>query len=321
MFAQSGGMSQHLTTATAKAFEVLAPLWDAIRALVPNDRGICLIIGGLYVTLPVCAALSVDTSAPYPYITVVLSRSQTVIKKHSLTWDQVGSPTALSVPRVPWFPDMPSLTYPNDEADAVEQAFSTAGIQTDVVRDAYVTDFETAFQRSSILHFSGHSIGTPFEPEFSSMLFQDGPYSVSQMLAHPPVRNLLLATVSSCQSGHQSTTVLANEFLGINTEFLYRGCRFTLSTLWPVFDVVSYVVTSRFYFELVREGQVGIDSLYRCLTSTQSWVRTATAGEVVDFFEANGLAVPSMLQNCSATSVPFGHPRVWAAYYLSSRGL
>jgi hypothetical protein len=161
MFAQSAGMSQYLTTATGKAFEVLAPLSDAIRALVPNDRGICLIIGGLYVTLPVCAALTVDSTAPYPYVTVVLSRSQTLTKEHSATWNQIGSPSALSVPTVPWVPDLPSLTYPNDEVDAVEHALSTAGVQVFVTRDASVIDFEAAFEGSSILHFSGHSIGRP----------------------------------------------------------------------------------------------------------------------------------------------------------------
>jgi CHAT domain-containing protein len=135
------------------------------------------------------------------------------------------------------------------------------------------------------------------------------------------VRNLLLATISSCQSGHQSTTVLGDEFLGINAALLNRGCRFTLSTLWPIFDVVSYVVTSRFYSELARESGVHIESIYRCLTDMQLWVRTSTAAEISDFFQTSDLKVPTMLETLPADSVPFAHPRVWAAYYLSSRCL
>lgn len=321
MFAQSGGMSQYLTAATAKAFDILSPVADAIRALVTPDRGVCLILGGLYVTLPVSAALSADASASYPYVTVVLSRSQTADRSYSLPWGQVNAPTAMSVPEAPWLPNSPTLMYPDDEVDAVEKSFSEVGIQVTAVKNASIEDFQTAFERSNILHFSGHSKGMPFEPEYSSILLRNGPYSVGEILHDSPARHLLLATINSCQSGHQSTTVLADEFLGINTALLHRGCRFTLSTLWPVFDVVSYVMTSRFYSELVREDELNIYSLHGCLARTQSWVRTATASEIGDFFKGRGLNVPIMLENCPLGSVPFGHPRVWAAYYLSSRSL
>jgi hypothetical protein len=321
MHAQVGGMPSHLSAATAKAFEILAPLSQAIRDLVPDDQGICLIIGGLYVTLPVAAALSVDGSVHYPFVAVVPSRTHTVARRYSLPLNENFVATAMSVSDASWIPDMPILTYPRDEAIALERLLSATDAQVSVIDQACAADFETAFKSSNLVHFSGHSVATPFEPEYASMLYADGPYAVTFILNHPPVRNLLLATISSCQSGHQSTTVLADELLGINTALLYRGCRITLSTLWPIFDVVSYVVTSRFYSELARESDVHIETLYRALTKTQTWVRTSTTGEISDFLEANGLKVPTLLESSSAESVLFGHPRVWAAYYLSSRCL
>jgi hypothetical protein len=321
MHAQVGGMSSHLSAATARAFEILAPLSQAIRDLVPDGRGICLIIGGLYVTLPVCAALTVDESAHYPYVVVVPSRTHTISRRFSLPLNENFAATAMSVPVASWIPDMPTLTYPNDETIALERFLSATGAQISVINQARTADFETAFLRSNLLHFSGHSVATPFEPEYASMLFEDGPYAVTFILRHPPVRNLLVATISSCQSGHQSTTVLADEFLGINTALLYRGCRITLSTLWPIFDSVSYVVTSRFYSELARESDINVESLHRCLTNTQLWVRTATTAEISDFLNTNGLEIPTLLGSSSAESIPFKHPRIWAAYYLSSRCL
>jgi CHAT domain len=321
MHAQAGGMSSHLTAATARAFEILEPLSQAIRGLVPEDRGICLIIGGLYVTLPVSAALTMDYSGYYPYVVVVPSRTHTVSRRYSLALNENVVATAMSVPIASWIPDMPVLAYSDHEAMALEGFLSATGAQTSVITQARIADFEAAFQHSNLVHFSGHSVGMPFQPEYASMLFQDGPYSVSSILEHSPERNLLLATISSCQSGHQSTTVLGDEFLGVNTALLNRGCRFTLSTLWPIFDVVSYVVTSRFYSALARESDVHIESLYRCLTDTQLWVRTSTAAEISDFFRTNDLKIPTMLETSPVDSVPYAHPRVWAAYYLSSRCL
>jgi CHAT domain-containing protein len=299
----------------------LAPLSMAIRDLVPDNQGICLIIGGLYVTLPVSAALTVDGLVHYPFVAVVPSRTHTVSRRYSLPLNNNFTATAMSVPDASWIPDMPILTYPKNETIALERFLSATDAQISVINQARAADFETAFQHSNLVHFSGHSIATPFEPEYASMLFEDGPHAVTFILEHPPVHNLLLATISSCQSGHQSTTVLADEFLGINTALLYRGCRITLSTLWPIFDVVSYVVTSRFYSELARESDVHVESIYRSLIKTQTWVRTSTAGEISDFLKTNGLEVPTLLENSSAESVLFDHPRVWAAYYLSSRCL
>lgn len=321
MHAQVGGMSGYLTAATARAFEILEPLSQAIRGLVPEERGICLIIGGLYVTLPVSTALTMDYSRHYPYVIVVPSRTHTVSRRYSLALNENVVAAAMSVPVASWIPDMPVLAYPDHEAMALERFLSATRTQTSVITEARIADFEAACQHSNLVHFSGHSVGMTLQPEYASILFQDGPYSVSSILEHSPVRNLLLATISSCQSGHQSTAVLGDEFLGINTALLNRGCRFVLSTLWPIFDVVSYVVTSRFYAELAREGDVHIESVYRCLTDTQFWVRTSTAAEIADFFKTNGLKIPTMLETSPADAVPFAHPRVWAAYYLSSRSL
>lgn len=321
MHAQAGGMSSHLTAATRRAFDILEPVSDAIRGLVPEGRGICLVIGGLYVTLPVSAALTKDYPARYRYVVIVPSRTHTVCRRYSLALNEKVVATAMSAQAAPWVPEMPILAYPNREVLAFERMWSATGAQTSVVTQARTTDFDAAFPQCNLVLFSGHSMGMPHEPECASMLFQDGPYSVSMILEHPPVRNLLLATISSCQSGHQSTTVLADEFLGINMALLNRGCRFTLSTLWPIFDVVSYVVTSRFYYEMTRESDMHIESLYRCLTDTQLWIRTSTAAEIAEYFSTNNLEIPTVLAPMAADSIPFAHPRVWAAYYLSARCL
>jgi hypothetical protein len=320
MHAQAGGMSGHLTSATARAFDILEPLAEAIRSLVPEGRGICLIIAGLYVTLPVSAALTREDPLRYLYVTVVPSRTHTVSRSYSLSLSEIVA-TAMSASIAPWVPDMPVLTCPDDEVMALGGLWSASDAQVSVVTDARVDDFGSAFEHGNLIHFSGHSMGMPFQPDFASMLFLDGPCSVSMILEQSSARSLLLATISSCQSGHQSTTVLADEFLGINTALLNRGCRFTLSTLWPILDVVSYIVTSRLYSELASEGVVNIKTLHRCLTDTQSWMRTSTAAEVIEFFETNNLNIPALLETFPAEFVPFAHPRVWAAYYLSSRSL
>lgn len=112
LHAQAGGMSSHLTAATARAFEILKPLSQAIRGLVPEGRGICLIIGGLYVTLPVSAALTMDYSGHHPYVIVVPSRTHTVSRRYSLALNENVVATAMSVPVASWSPDMPILAYP-----------------------------------------------------------------------------------------------------------------------------------------------------------------------------------------------------------------
>lgn len=318
-FSQEPGLGfRHLTDATERALEVLSPLTRAIVESVSDNAGVCLVLGGLYATLPVSAALSVETSESIPYIAVVPSRSRTAREHFAIDLSDEASLSALSVPAAP---EMQALTSPPQEVRAVQRFLERSGVRSQVVDQAARSDFETAFNAANILHYSGHSFADPWEPLSGALAFSDGTYSIEKILSLPPTLNLLVTTMSSCQSGQISTGVLADELISLNSAFLYRGCRFVVSTLWPVLDSGSYVFMSRFYWAVSSRNRLDLGCLSACLTSTQLWMRDSTRGVIATFMQEHGLKVPDFFERLSDDATPFKHPRIWAAYYLSARGL
>lgn len=318
-FSQEPGIgSRHLSDATKRALEVLAPLTRAIVESVSDSAGICLILGGLYATLPVSAALSVEKSASLPYIAVVPSRSRTAREHFAIDLSDETSLIALSVPAAP---GMQTLANPPREVRAVQQFVEQIGVKSQVVNQAARLDFETAYEEANILHYSGHSFADPLEPLKGALILSDGTYSFANILSLPPTVNLLLTTMSSCQSGQISTGVLADELISLSSALLYRGCRFVISTLWPVLDSASYVFMSRFYWAISSWHRLDIRCLSTCLTSTQLWMRSSTTAEIAAFMQENGLEVPHFFKRLSDDATPFEPPRIWAAYYLAAKGL
>lgn len=316
LLAAQTGMPGHLGNAVQRSIEIVTPVVAAIDALATSDRGICLILCGLLVTLPVSAELVRVTN--YPFVCVVPSRRYTMVEHSEISLDSNTALAALSAARAP---GMPLLEYAADEMRAVSKIMDSGCLRVNVEDDVRTSDFWRTLTSVELAHFSGHSFSDAIAPYSSALLLDDGPLSVEDILSSDKIDNLFMMMINSCQSGQPAVTTLGDEYLGVSTALLYRGCRFVVGTLWNVVDLASYVLMIHFYSELSERGRLSLSILYECLRGTQAWARSARAADIIDFLTSRGFDVPPRLLALPSDAVPLSHPREWAAHYLSARSL
>lgn len=316
--AQTPGVGGSLAPAVDLALRGIEPTVKAILSLVSTDRGICLVLCGQYANLPIAAALVDSEKCNFPYVTVVPSRARTLEMRSELELIDAVRFTALTAERAP---GAAVLDYPEDEAEALYQLLTRTGVQGRTVANATADDLVKAVKQSNLLHFSGHSSADPVDPSQSTIYLEDGGYEVSRILTELNSRSLIFATLSSCQSAQASTYSLADEFLGVQSALLYSGCRFVIGTLWPVVDFAACVFMSRLYLEISTHRLLNIDTLYVSLRRTQSWVKIATLDNILEFRATQEFdwELPASIRSQPGSIVPLGHPKHWAAFYLSSR--
>lgn len=92
----------------------------------------------------------------------------------------------------------------------------------------------------------------------------------------PDLSAARLAILSACRSGLAEYQNTPDEALGFPAVLLQAGIPAVVSTLWPVADLSSALLTGRFYETHLAEGQPAAEAL----RSAQRWLRDATAAEL-----------------------------------------
>ncbi|REK78936.1 CHAT domain-containing protein [Rhodococcus erythropolis] len=318
--AQIGGLGgQHLSSAVSSALQALDLVVRVIEGIVPSERGVCLILGGLYSSLPISSAILASCHNSYRYVTVVPSRTCISEKATALELSSAVCFTALTASNAP---GVAALDYPEYESEAIREMLSRINIRSGCVNNANGSSLVDAVKKSQIVHYSGHSATDP-DPRRSRIILNDGEFDVDRILRDLTASGVVLATFSSCQSAQPSTFALADEFLSVQSAVLYSGCRYSIGSLWPVADFAACVFMSRLYSEIATSGFVTIESLHRALRSTQLWVQRATLEVILEFRRERSCEwdLPVTIRSQDLSIVPLRNPRHWAAFYLSSRSL
>ncbi len=310
--------NQHLTAALKRTTDSIGPVVEAIRQLVLEGSGICLIPSGHYAQLPVAALILDDVPGRYAFVTTVPSRTicantrDIIYINHSLT------ATVLSVENSP---TDPRLTYPDAEISHVGSSLHSANVAVSTIMDAQARDFLTAISSSSIVHFSGHSAVELSDPRKSSLSLSDRKVEAAEILQYVTSPAAILCSFSACSSAQPSTLVLPDEFISVQSVALYIGFRFSVGALWPVFDVAAYAFMAHFYRSVADSGQLSIYSLSSALFAAQRWMKLATKEDIGIFLSENSVKwnEPISWANLPASARPFAAPRNWAAFYLCSR--
>jgi len=118
-----------------------------------------------------------------------------------------------------------------------------------------------------------------------------------------------MAVLSACETG-LGNTVSGEGVVGLQRAFQVAGARTTITSLWPVDDLGTQLLMSRFYRNLWNRKEPR--SRIEALTEAQRWFLRAAR-------ESGGIQVDTSELNSKSEKLPeqFQLPAYWAAFMLS----
>lgn len=220
--------------------------------LVDADR-LTFIADGLLSTVPVAALRSPDTGR-YLVEDHVISLATTLELDRGA--DAAVPPSSVSIAALvfgdPAFDEarverLRRLDHAEAEARAVA---AILGVTPYVGADADAATFLRMSPVAEIVHFAGHAVIHPRQPERSKLLMAPPPGRGGDVMAFEVARldlkHCRLAVLSACSSS-ADTRRGSTEIVGVARAFLEAGADAVMGTLWPVDDHASSVLLPLFY--------------------------------------------------------------------------
>jgi len=219
-------------------------------------------------------------------------------------------------------PNPRPLAFARTEVEEIAPRFAPEALRLLFERDATQAAVAKSLPGTSHLHFSCHGTFNVREP-LDSALYLSGADTLT-------LRDLLdggldlsaarLAVLSACQTGIVDFHKVPDEAIGFPAGLIQAGVPAVVSTLWPVNDISTAILMSRFYLEHLGNGLDPASALHRA----QGWLRTATARDLADHYEQryqesgrmDPVAFRAMrhFRQAAPEARPFAHPYYWAAF-------
>ena len=292
---------------------VMGPILDAVH----NEQRVVLVPSGWLAVLPLHAAFSSDPNAPserrYALDDICISYAPSArALRHGQRVATGVDAEAILVVEEPRPTSAPPLPSAQQEALSVSTHFprSRRLSHEDATREAVLA----ALPGYTVLHFCCHGYAVPPEPMSGGLILAyDGLLTVRDLM-NQSLSGVRLAVLSACETAFPGLK-LPDEVIGLPTAFMEAGTAGVVASLWPVYDVTTFVLMARFY-DLWR-GQ-GLDPA-EALCKAQRWIREATNAEIHDYFPGvPALAAPSHLSAWARTDWEGGHrfakQHHWAAF-------
>jgi CHAT domain-containing protein len=129
--------------------------------------------------------------------------------------------------------------------------------------DAREDDVRELLERVSLLHFAGHAITDPEDPDSSQLVLAPGPGHrqlgrlTAAQIARMRLFGLDLVVLSACSTlgGDRSG---AGGFAGLGGAFLGAGARGVIGSLWEVDDALTGELMARFYEEYAGTSDAAV---------------------------------------------------------------
>ncbi|WP_431620129.1 CHAT domain-containing protein [Limnospira platensis] len=134
--------------------------------------------------------------------------------------------------------------------------------------------------------------------------------------------NCRLVTLSACETGITDITSTSDEYIGLPSGFILAGSPNVVSTLWAVADISTAIFMIQFYQTLQQQPEL---SVVLALRQTQTWLRSATVQDLLDWVDScavisperrkqmkRGLAFGNWKKKLDAKR--FESPYYWAAF-------
>ncbi|HEX6374170.1 MAG TPA: CHAT domain-containing protein [Allosphingosinicella sp.] len=178
-------------------------------------------------------------------------------------------------------------------------------------------------------HFATHGLFNWAHPSRSGVLIGGGRATWLRLSDLLESRQSLgaprLVVLSACNSGLSDVDTNPDEFTGLPTGFLFAGAAGVVASLWPVNDLSTSLLMSRFYDLHSGDGQPPA----RALREAQTWLRNASLSDLQAYVEAKrvkgALTEPQavdmgealvLLGEDSSGPQPFADPFYWGAFVL-----
>lgn len=276
LFRSGGGLDDCLTWLSRRIAE---PLTAALR----GRSRVTLIPTGELAGLPVHAARPLMDHITVSYLPSI-----------RMTGPQPPERTGGVMVAVHPGPPGAHLRYVRREAEFLKARYDAKEVTGDVI---------AAMREASVYHFACHGAVNRQDPLGSALSLRDGDLTIRDLLVERVSRGGI-AVLSACESGI-SAFQLASEAVSLPTTLLQAGAVGAVGTLWPVHDLATFVLITRFYDEWLGRGRTPQDALRHA----QLWLRDASSA---DFRRQRREA---MFRGGEAEeNPPWGDPRYWAAF-------
>ncbi len=148
------------------------------------------------------------------------------------------------------------------------EASVTALLKESGTRDKLIE----ALSGATHLHFACHGIFSDAQPLDSKLLLAAGQELTLRNILYDPklneIKNLRLVVMSACQTALSDFQNLPDEMTGLPAGFLQKGVVGVVGTLWPVDDLSTSLLMTRFYERLLEDRQ----EVATALREAQVWL-------------------------------------------------
>jgi CHAT domain-containing protein/tetratricopeptide (TPR) repeat protein len=179
----------------------------------------------------------------------------------------------------------------------------------------------------NVIHLSTHGI-YDLSSSFNSKLLlgKDIDLTLEEIFDKIRIDKSWLVSLSACESGLVDYRDIADEYIGLQTGFLYAGAPTVIASLWTVADFTTAFIMIKTYEYIFKHGL----TKSKALRKAQLWLKDLTAGEVSEILQkkeieleynvkmAAGDLMPLRIaiKSEDPQSKPFAHPYYWAGFQL-----
>jgi CHAT domain-containing protein len=220
-------------------------------------------------------------------------------------------------------PNPQPLAFARTEVEEIAPRFAPEARHVLFERHATRAAVTESLPGATHLHFSCHGRFDVREPLDSALSLADAETLTLRDLLDGglDLSAARLAVLSACQTGIVDFDKVPDEAIGFPAGLLQAGVPGVVSTLWPVDDISTAILMSRFYVEHLGNGLDPASALHRA----QDWLRTATARDMSLADRYNRRFQESGRMNrvayrymryfrANPEARPFAHPYYWAAF-------
>ena len=153
-------------------------------------------------------------------------------------------------------------------------------------------------------------------------------WTAGDIMVQGSLRHCRLAFFSACESGNVGLTFDIDEYSGLPAALQLAGVSTTVSTLWPVPDVLTALYADLFYEEIARSPQhANIPAVVRKVGKRLQTMKKAEAASLLNDIrqrtpnpEARFRLEAHAHKILQGDEYPFSHPYDWAAFYVTGTG-
>lgn len=206
------------------------------------------------------------------------------------------------------------LAHSNHEVAAAALRFPEHHILKE--QQATRESVRTALENYSVIHFSCHGTVDVGQPINSGLHLSDDSLTLYDLLSLK-MSGIRLAVLSACETGMPGAH-LPDEVISLPMGLLQAGVAGVVSSLWPVSELSTMILLSRFY-SLWRGHNVEPAS---ALVEAQQWIRDADPSDIVNHCKAFIPELSTQVGEFSKAGqslyrmlrLDYSHPYYWAAF-------